>query len=1640
MNQEPLLPPDFTPLQILRESPSGIVLHARRGDQEVVLRIHQNGHDRQSLSELALLGSVQHPDLARLVDHGTIEGWSWIAREWIQGRTLTEVAGESSPARIGKIVASLTPALEHLHRSGFVHGDLKPDNILIRENGQPVLTDFGLSTADNESRASGISGSYFSIAPEVLLGQPTKPSSDLFALGVLLHQLLVGKRTTAREFYARFPHVSFLEATGTTQADLPEWARAQTCKLLELDPHARPSSALAVGRALSSGLGFELESARDSLPRITWPRTLGREEWIQHWVENVHSEFQRFQSHSGKERKPVEPMRLLLPKGEDRNAFMSHLGFCAALEHIPVRTIDLSVELRSVTNSAALDRWARGIISTAQDTCIFVQSSAPDQWSSRALDTLARTCAQSQADPHQSTACLIICAPEDDNATAETDLWIEHEVASASTADIERFLRTETHFEEPAEIVRLAKRLETEAQGASDTLQALINTYIERGWILTGSPVPHAREGIATAPIGLVDEAARAPALGDEAGALARALFVQRDAISLAAAQALAELTDHAMICALEELRAIHFITVNPNLGTCQATSRALGTPPSAKQETWRALHKRVLEQGGEATPQAQALRYLAGQDNFDELLEEASECRKRGCPELTIDLVNLIEDRGPLVGRAIEPELTGELAAAWLLRGDFDRTERTVASLKNSERPRDQAVTSYVGGLLARRKHKFDLAWDEFERARELGYHDFGELFLSRARLLFEKREDKALTALLQEMDGLEAGALHHRIETNLRSIEAMHNFRAGASETALAQLEAQLKLTHDREDFMHEAAIRINLGTVLRHTGQWEQATQHFEAAEKQYDEAGYLPGLAQARALLGACLRDTGRLSDAAPLLSSAQELRERLGDRHGRDAALGMLGLLHADQGALREALDELGRATDALTSTGRLQDALILSTRLDEVRARTSPNARRTMKLAVSDKDDPRCLIARARAAWLRGDETVALEYAKHGLERSRYANSRRSEEEALFLIERLDHGDSTGEPRAHNFSSPVVAHDDEIIRILSDSSFDPERARLLADTLSSRGRKDRAARLYWAIRARSQDERVVRECGQEGDRLFAEIARGLTDSERKALSKSLLGIPDPFPADLKERGASVARSGYAEREIELLLEVSRSLVEHTDLPQLLGSIVECALDLTGGKRGFIVLEEGGDLHFDTAIDSRRGDIAAPEVETSVSVIRQSLEAMRPLRLSNAVDDPLLGSSPSVMDLELRSIICCPFVVREGVRGVIYVDHKLQAAAFDERTERLLSHLAYQAALAIRQVRYVTEIEQLNDRLKNRVVTTESDLRTARAALRDAGVSVPSTGLVGSSEAIRKVHDLIARAAPTALPVLVIGASGTGKELAARALHEMGGRASGPFVSENCASLPASLIESEFFGYKRGAFTGADTDREGMFERAEGGTIFLDEIGELSLELQAKLLRVLETGEVRRLGDSVLRKVDFRLLAATNRDLEQCVNEKKFRADLYYRLDALRVDMPALSKRIGDIPELVEHFMAQEAVRSGSERSISKSVMAALCRREWPGNVRELSNEIARLCVLSDGNLCDPEAIRSPANFETAENANAIKTLEETERLAILRTIRHCNGDKDKAAALLGISRAKIYQRLKLWREAGLASS
>jgi two-component system, NtrC family, response regulator AtoC len=305
------------------------------------------------------------------------------------------------------------------------------------------------------------------------------------------------------------------------------------------------------------------------------------------------------------------------------------------------------------------------------------------------------------------------------------------------------------------------------------------------------------------------------------------------------------------------------------------------------------------------------------------------------------------------------------------------------------------------------------------------------------------------------------------------------------------------------------------------------------------------------------------------------------------------------------------------------------------------------------------------------------------------------------------------------------------------------------------------------------------------------------------------------------------------------------------------------------------------------------------------------------------------------------------------------------------------------------------------------------------------------------GIIGSSANIQDVLRMISRMKDTRTPVLVSGESGTGKELAARAIHFRGSMAQTPFIAVDCGSLVPTLMESELFGYEKGAFTGASRSKAGLFKAADGGTIFLDEIGELPLEMQAKLLRVLQEKEVRPVGSNDKVNVDVRVIAATNRDLEAAYRAGTFRKDLYFRLNVVTIHLPALRDRRSDIPVLVHHFLDRYA--RGENLQVTAAAMKSLLQYDWPGNIRELENCVARAVALGDHKTIDvgdlPPAIRSESSIPSSssiEDSASLSTtaLAEMEKMTILRVFEQAGGDKALAGKMLGISRATLYRKLK----------
>jgi two-component system response regulator HydG len=332
---------------------------------------------------------------------------------------------------------------------------------------------------------------------------------------------------------------------------------------------------------------------------------------------------------------------------------------------------------------------------------------------------------------------------------------------------------------------------------------------------------------------------------------------------------------------------------------------------------------------------------------------------------------------------------------------------------------------------------------------------------------------------------------------------------------------------------------------------------------------------------------------------------------------------------------------------------------------------------------------------------------------------------------------------------------------------------------------------------------------------------------------------------------------------------------------------------------------------------------------------------------------------------------------------------------------------------------------------LLNNLSSHLTVTEENQRLRRQLLQAGELG----RLVGQSVPMRRVMTQIEQVAPSSASVVILGDSGTGKELVARTIHELSPRHAGPYVAINCAALPESLMESELFGHERGAFTGADRKREGCFELASGGTLLLDEIGEMKAELQAKLLRVLEEGKLRRLGGATEISVDVRVLAATNRNLEVAMREGRFREDLYYRLNVFSIELPPLCDHAEDIPALVEHFMREIEVPAGKTvNGIDAEALESLKAYGWPGNVRQVRNVIERALIVTHGPLIGvadlpAELKRGGGGGNTAFEIKLGTSLDDVERELITRTIEFSGGNKSRAAEILGVSLKTLYNRL-----------
>ena len=478
------------------------------------------------------------------------------------------------------------------------------------------------------------------------------------------------------------------------------------------------------------------------------------------------------------------------------------------------------------------------------------------------------------------------------------------------------------------------------------------------------------------------------------------------------------------------------------------------------------------------------------------------------------------------------------------------------------------------------------------------------------------------------------------------------------------------------------------------------------------------------------------------------------------------------------------------------------------------------------------------------------------------------------------------------------------------------------------------------------------------------------------------------------------------------RDLSILMKIGKGISSIRELPQLEKQLLEMILEVVPANRGVIIVtEEVLDRPVSTCVVDRF------EQETRVDISRRVAEEVlnerSAIMCNDVAADPDLARSASLANLKISSLLCVP-IEAANIKGIIYLDTSDISTRFNEGQMRLLAAISGIAGMAIENVRHVERLEGENQRLLDDIQLEHN--------------------MVGESPRIKEILRLISKAARADSTVLILGESGTGKELAAWAVHRNSPRAAKPFVAVNCAALTESLLESELFGHEKGAFTGALARKKGKLELAHDGTVFLDEVGELSPVIQSKLLRVLQTRQFERVGGNEAIHSDFRLIAATNRDLAGEVGAGRFRQDLFYRLNVVAITMPPLRERREDIDLLVSYFVIKYGEKCKRKViGVSDQARKLFTSYDWPGNIRELENAVERAVVMGSSDVVThedlPEYLLETSSFDSPA-PGFYEAVRDAKKKIILETIERAGGNYAEAAAQLGIHTSNLHRLIR----------
>lgn len=1622
-------------LDTLGEGGSGIVYRARDLLEKriVALKVFSpQERDAASLlagSEFRILASQSHPGVVRVYDYGTTDdGYCYFSMELLEGRDLLTFARDTAtdPEALAEsplfstVIRQVLTALDYVHTCGLLHLDLKPSNILVTtgadDTPQAKLIDFGFARGPAHSTQT-ISGTVEYLAPERLRDEPPDTRTDLYSVGITLYELLAGhcpfRGATAGEVIR-----DHLKSAVPEVEKLPLRYRDTVLRLLEKQPAKRPPSAWSVLLGLfdsprdeASEIGDRGTQALAALPAFG-TAFVGRTAPLRQLEAAVRSAAAN------------KPQSILLhgAVGVGKTRLLRELevrlqldGVAAGIEFSRETTRRPGELLSKLLRRATLDSDGTHRDLEA-DIAALGRSTTPDGLE-EADSVIQREhllqrfieCLFSLAEK-RSIVFLVDDLHRVDTFSREGLVWLLRAIEHRGNARLCLILGCRDEEEDNLQVVQEITQAGSGFSSFSTLhLEGLNEGEIQRylGQVLGAGPsTPELVRAFAAETGGNVFF------IEEYLKLLVRSGRMRRSGVLWEVPYTPGEKFDVPRI--VDEAISHRLVRIEGAVRDVLEWAAVIDAPLTARE-----LAEYTSLPGVEHAPPAEVAESLLSELVLEQFLRREGTLyffaheAARGVVYDAIDEADRRRRHGDVAKRF----LTGKTDT------DFEHLEEIAHHLFHSDEPFRAGSYLLRAGERARKAGAFREAALHYTRALEVSDSERShfEILLGRQEILGHlgrkedqredldalkqaalgdprrEREAKLREALFLESLGRKRDALDRLVEATAKSsgepaLEARLHSKAGMLQFYLSDfaggfesIRLALEYAGKASDRTLEAECRQIAGFGHYFRADYDQALAEMNRALLIRREGGDETRIGSLSSNLGLIYYDRGDLEAAEERFLDSLKVFRRIGFRRGEAVNLLNLGLVYLDMGRHERALDsfhgslcirrelgdrraegaDLGNLASAWMQVGRLEravplleDALSLAREFENLQSESANECR------LGEVDLERGHGEKALERFTRGlaiAETAGLPaqviVARRGLARTHQVleapvKAREQAEAALKLAD------------SRNMQRQRIG-----CRVLLASSFLEDGKLDAADRCSRQAVEELErvsgwvadAHLVWFARYRilealghKSDEQSDAECEGALRRayvLLREKSDAFQDDELRQ------GYLENIPFHRKINQLHEVLQTRIRREATLrersFHEIAKSIHSIVEIDPLLDHLLALAIETTHAEKGLIALKNSGG---NFTIRAARG-MAKESVEDATdickSVIADVTRGGQPILAADAGSDDRFRDRRSIISFRIQTLMCAPMKARDEVIGAVYVDGR-GASSFDQEDLEYVVSFSQLAAIAVE-----------NARLLERLRTENIYLR------REVERRYRFENLLGESPAMERLTHLMEKVADTPASILIWGETGTGKEVVARSVHYASDRRSRPFVTVDCGALPENLLESELFGHRRGAFSGAIHDRVGLFEEAGGGTLFLDEITNTSTDLQAKLLRVLQEGEIRRVGENQVRKVDVRIIAATNIDMAEAVKEGTFREDLYYRLSVIPLEVPPLRERREDIPLLALHFLKKTCERHSKEiEGFTEAGMAFLVQAPWRGNVRELENLIEKAVILAEKDMLD----------------------------------------------------------------------